>query len=403
MSSIVFTVECFQNLLEALQEKFKVSHQLSTLPKVSQLYGYGAYDENSPNLKQHFEEIGLDSINGKYLYDKTREAYKGNPTIKLSAYYKNIILAYLGYEDVDDFLENGNLDEEDRKKQRLLLKTNKTSRTTYYINYYFGENNRILKGQTIITDNFKRVKHTYLYPDQNNLIKELYNFGSIVRREDTLHVHTKTLLDGKIVEGGSEIYYIGHNDPENINYILGTYCAFDIYTHIVAGRLILEKCNSEEEMIAKSRSEFIPSYIAQEIRNERITNLNIVPNTSLELSEKSPYSSIYEGLIGSYELTFKQADGDIGKLKFQIVKNNYKLISLQENVYIEGDAIELLNKGSIVRFNFSLLGIISFDKLDIYLKTCFLDSTREQVDGVFSGIDDENRLISGSVEIEFTQ
>ena len=80
------------------------------------------------------------------------------------------------------------------------------------------------------------------------------------------------MLDGKIVEGGSEIYYIGHNDPENIKYILGTYCAFDIYTHIVAGRLILEKCNSEEEMIAKSRNDYIPPHIAQEIRNERITN-----------------------------------------------------------------------------------------------------------------------------------
>ena len=89
-----------------------------------------------------------------------------------------------------------------------------------------------------------------MYPQDDGSFKTHHSFGSIVRREDTLHIKTKTLLDGKLVEGGSEIYYIGHNDPSNTKFLIGTYCTFDIYTQTVAGKSIFEKCESREEMEA---------------------------------------------------------------------------------------------------------------------------------------------------------
>lgn len=402
-SSIVLTANCFNAIIEQIQEKFKRKHNLKELPKAFQLFGYGSFDEKKPSLKIDFEAIGTEFINGKYLYDKTRSVSKGKPTIKLNSYYTNIIFLYLGIENISEFLNSSSLSKSEKEAQEKLLKTSEAIETYYYVNYYFGEDNRILKGQTIISDNFKKIKHTYLYPDSNNKLIEYYNFGNIIRREDTLHLHTKTLLDDKIVEGGGEIYYIGHNDPGNLNFILGTYCAFDIYTHIVAGKLILEKYNSKEEMIKEARSSHIPAYIAQEIRGVRITNKNLVPNSFLELSNKSPYSAIYNKLPGIYELELFKDKISLGMFKFKIAKNTYKISPIDENVYIDSDKIDLINKGSIVHFSFHLAGIILFDKLDIYIKTYYLNDTHETQEGAFSGVDNENRLISGEVSINWNK
>ena len=136
-------------------------------------------------------------------------------------------------------------------------------------------------------------------------------------------MHIQTLLDDKLVEGASEIYYIGHKTPHNINFLIGTYCTFDIYSNTVAGQAILEKCETKEEMIEKSKNPVIPSYIALEIRNKRIINNRVVPNSYLELSDNSPYSSIYESLAGKYKLSFDFNDGNSEILEFGISKINY--------------------------------------------------------------------------------
>ena len=65
--------------------------------------------------------------------------------------------------------------------------------------------------------------------------------------------------------------------------------------------------------------------------------------------------------------------------------------------------MELLNKGSVVHFWFNFAGIIAFDRLDIYFKTYYLKHKTEVQPGVFSGIDNENRLVNGTVEINFKQ
>ncbi|WKX77835.1 hypothetical protein [Zobellia laminariae] len=272
------------------------------------------------------------------------------------------------------------------------------------MNYYFGEDDVILKGETIISNNWKKIKHTYVYPQEDGTNKEHYNFGNIVRREDTLHINTKTLLDGKLVEGASEsIYYIGHTDPSNVRYLIGTYCTFDIYTNTVAGRTILERCDSKEDMEERSKNPTIPPYIAMEVRNKRIVNKSIVPKHFLEISEASPYASIYESLAGSYTLTFQFPDGFEEKLDFKILPTNYQMVVQTENVYFEKDNMDLLNKGSVVHFNLDLSGIIAFDHVDIYFKTYFLKDDSEKQDGVFSGIDNENRLVSGSVAINYSR
>lgn len=403
-NSLLLTNDYFEKLLNAIHYTYLKKHTLKNLPKTSQLYGYGSYDEKSPNLKQDLETINLnsDSVNGKYLYDKAREYYKGKPVIKLNNYYKELVLSYLSYENVLEFLNAHELDHDKREHQLSLIFDQSSSKTYYYLNYYFGEDNTIIKGHTIISNNWKKIQHVFTYRDEDGSVKEHFNYGRITIREDTLHVDTKTLLDGKLVEGDKETYYIGHNDPSNVIFLIGTYTSFDIYTNTVAGKIILEKCESKEDMMEKSKDKKIPFYIAQEVRNQRITNPAIVPKHYLELSENSPYSSIYGKLPGLYKLIFKFQDEYEEVLQFKILASNYKIVPISENVYFENDTLELINKGSVVHFGFKLAGIIALYVVDVYFKSYYLKENSELKEGVFSGIDNENRLVSGKVSIEYS-
>lgn len=394
--------EYFEVLFDLLKQTFKEKHRLLELPKSMQFYGYGNFRPEHPNLKCDLEEISNDFINGKYLYDKERDFHKGKPIIKLNSYYKAIVLQYVQIDSFESFFKSFQLDPEKEKQQHSLLYDTRAQKTYYYLNYYFGEDDVIYKGETVISNNWKKIKHTYVYPQEDGTFKEHYNFGKIVRREDTLHINSKTLLDGRLVEGGRETYYIGHDDPSNVKFLIGTYCTFDIYTNTVAGQSILEKCESKEDMEERAKSPEIPPYIAIEIRNKRIVNKSVVPRHHLEISNNSPYASIFKSLAGNYKLTMQFSEGRNPEyLSFEVLPTNYKILPKTENVYIEEDRMELLNKGSVLHFWFNFAGILAFDQLDIYFKTYYLKPGTEVQQGVFSGIDNENRLVKGTVEIKF--
>lgn len=399
--ALTLTSEFFKLLIEDIHNSFLKRHNLKKLPKNYQLYGYGDFDESKPSLKTDFEDVGTEFINGKYLYDKTRQAHKGRPIIKLNRYYKSIVLLYLGYDNIKEFFDAHKKDTSITKEQLALLYNEDSTKTYYYISYYFGEDNSLLKGQTIISEGFRKIQHTYVYPQDDGSYKTHYNYGSIVRREDTLHINTKTLLDGKLVEGGSEIYYIGHNDPANTNYLVGTYSTFDIYTQPVAGKSIFEKCSTKEEMEAQSKDVDIPAYIAQELRNSRIVAKNIVAKHYHELSADAPYAAIYKRIPGVYFFTFITNTDSQQELKLEISSSDYKMKLLNEEIYLEEDDFKLLNKGSILHFSFKFAGLIVLDRVDVYLKTYYLNNNQKSQEGVFSGVDNENRLACGTVLMEF--
>ena len=401
--SLVLTSEYFKILIDKIHDEFIKKHGLKQLPKTFQLYGYGAFDENKPSLKSDFEALGSEFINGKYLYDKFRDFEKGKPLIKLNQYYKTIILLFLGYKDYGTFLAEHKPSEDEHEKQLTLLKSNDEDITYYYINYYFGEDNTILKGQSIISKNWKKIQHIFMYPLEDGTMREYYSHGNIKRQGDTLTIKTNTLSGDRYIDGASEIYYLGHRAPSNINYLIGTYCTFDLFTNTVAGRAILEKCETKQEMEQKSKDPNIPPYIAMEIRNKRIVNPSVVPRHALELSSNSPYASLYGKIPGTYNVTFDFADGFKEKLKFKILPSNYEIVTLTENVYIEKDRIELLNKGSVINFRFNFSGIIALERVNIYFKSYYLKNNSRNQEGVFSGIDNENRLVNGSLNVDFTE
>lgn len=401
LDSLSLTSEYFGILFEGIKETFKSKHGLKSLPKSMQFYGYGNYNLDKPTLKTDLEHIGSDFVNGKYLYDKVREFHKGRPVIKLNKYYKAILLLYIGYDNVEKFIEENKVKDVDEKSQLSLLYGESENRTYYYLNYYFGEDGVLQKGKTIITNNWKKIKNIYRYKEKGGAYKEFYDFGVITKREDSVFIKNKTILNGKLVEGANEIFYIGQNNPAHLKFLVGAYSTFDIYNNSVAGRCILEKCKSEEDMEKRLDSPEIPAYIAMELRNQRIVNKTIVPKHFLELSKVSPYAAIYEKISGVYNLIFNYTDGQSESFKFKILSHNYKIKPLDANVYIEQDRLELINRGSVMYFSFSFTGIVAFDSVDIYLKTYYLKEGGQVQDGVFSGIDNENRLVNGSVTINF--
>ncbi|WP_075590727.1 hypothetical protein [Labilibacter marinus] len=401
--AIELTSEYFKVLIDQVIETYKSKHKLQKLPKMFQLFGYGAFDETKPSIKSDFEKIGSDVINGKYLYDKYRDVEKGKSSIKINEHYKNIILLYLGYNDIQQFINDNPISDYDIDRQNSLIQDNKEDISFYYINYYFGEDDIIIKGKTIISNNWKRIQHIFLYPLPDGTIREHYSNGTVHRQGDTIYMRTKTISGGKNLDGASEIYYIGHKSPSSINYMVGTYCTFDVYTNTVAGRTILERCETKEMMEHQAQNEKIPAYIAMEVRDKRIVNSNnIVGKHYLELSHNTPYASIYGKIPGIYKFVFGFKDVFNEVIEFKILPYNYKIISLTENVHIEKDRFEMINKGSILNFRFTFSGIIIMERVNIYVKTYFLKGGKSKQEGVFSGVDNENRLVNGDLMLEYT-
>lgn len=178
--------------------------------------------------------------------------------------------------------------------------------------------------------------------------------------------------------------------------------AFDINNKLIAVKTILEKCTSQEEMIERSLDPKIPGYIAQEIRNQRIENEIHIPNDKLEISNKSPYYLTYENITGEYIFSFITEENDLQNISIRIDPQNYKVSSLNPGILINKDEIQLINNGSILNLRFNLSGLASFLQLDIYVKTYYLNENSKKVQGIFSGVDFENRLVSGNLEIQFT-
>lgn len=399
--ALVLTPDYFKLLIEQVENRFLEKNQLQKLPKNFQFYGYGDYDDSKPSLKKDLEEISSELVNGKYLYDKLRQLDMGNPILKINKFYATLILIYLGYESGELFVQNQSTDESKKQKQLALSAKQDDCTEFYFLNYYFGEFQTIIKGATVISNNWKKIHHTFQYRNTDGSITEIYSDGVITKGRDCLHVRCKRIIGNKVFEGDSEIYYVGQNELSDLKYILGNYCTENLHTNVVSGRLILEKCESEEDMINKASIDSIPPYVAQEIRNKSIETPHTIANTYLEISERSPYSSIYAKIPGTYEITFETNKVIYDSLKFQILPTNYRLISLTPDVYFENDSIDLLNKGTVLCFRFKLSGITSIDRVDLYVKTLFLKEGEINQIGVFSGIDNEGRLVNGAANLSF--
>ena len=72
-----------------------------------------------------------------------------------------------------------------------------------------------------------------------------------------------------------------------------------------------------------------------------------------------------------------------------------------EGLLIVKDNFELIQNGSVIHFSFHLTGITLFTKLEAFVKTYYLSKGEQDIQGTCSGLDIENRLISGEMKVEY--
>ena len=68
---------------------------------------------------------------------------------------------------------------------------------------------------------------------------------------------------------------------------------------------------------------------------------------------------------------------------------------------ITRDHFELIQNGTVIHFSFQLTGIALFSRLEVFVKTYYLNRGETDIKGVFSGLDIENRLINGEVKVDY--
>ncbi|MDG2151992.1 MAG: hypothetical protein P8K12_07090 [Polaribacter sp.] len=396
--TLLLEKKVFMTLLNSIISQFKSTH-LSHKFKDSQLYGFGNYDLNKPNLKHEFEALLKGYVNGKYLYNKYREACSGMPIIKISREYQSLFFKYLDYKNIFEFIESDLFTLEEKNKQLELLTNIETIDDHYYICYYFGEDNKMIKGQVILYNGWKTIEIKYFY-NQNNEDNMVYSFnGTVNHSEDFVHFDTKYFDGSKKNEGAKFIFFIGKSSPNERQYLIGTYSGFDKYDRAIAGKTILEKFNSKAEIDAKVIDPFFDPIICQELNKNRIVVESNIRKNPLMFSKKSPYSEILLKSYGNYFLSFEIGE-NVFELKVKIEKYHFNIVSLNNYIMVEDDKISLINKGQILNFDFSISGMFHLQKVSIYLNIFDFTNHKRESRSDFIGVDINNNIVSGKLLIK---
>ena len=396
--TLLLTKQVFMTMLNSIISKFKSSH-LPFKYKDSQLYGFGNYDSDKPNLKGELETLLKGYVNGKYLYNKYREATTGKPIIKINRVYRSLFFKYLGYKNVFDFIESELFTLEEKNKQLVLLNNIETIDDDYYVCYYYGEDNKMIKGQVFIYNGWKTIEIKYFYNHENQENGVYTFFGTISHSEDFVHFDTKYFVGSKKNEGGKFIFFIGKSSPNERHYLIGTYSGFDKYDRAIAGKIILKKFNSKAEIDIEVNDPSFDSIICQELNKNRIVVESNIRKNPLMFSKKSPYAKVLMNSYGNYSFFF-EIDKNIFEIKIKVEKYHFNIISLNNFIIIEDDKVFVINNGQILNFDFSISGMFHLQKVSIYLNVLNFTNQEEESRGNFIGVDINNNIVSGKLLIE---
>lgn len=396
--TLLLTKQVFNVLLYNVIDHFKKSHNIGEKYKDSQLYGFGNYNPEAPSLKNDLELVLRGYVNGKYLYNKHREASSGKPLIKISREYKSLYFNYLGYKNITEFIASDLFTIKQRNKQLELLNRRGSLSDYYYVCYYFGEDNKMNKGQVIIYNEWKTIEMVYVYVDENGE-KGVYTFyGTINQSEDFAHFDTKYYVGNKKSEGAKFIFFIGKSSPNERHYLIGTYSGFDKYDRAIAGKMILKKYGSRAEIEEEVNNKTYDPIICQELNKVRLVVESSIRKNPLMFSKKSPFAQVLMKSSGDYLFEFRIGENTYG-LKLKIEKYHYNIVSLNDSIIIEDDRVSVLNKGQILHLDFSVSGMFYLQKTSIYIHALNFIEKGNGIEGNFNGVDINNNIVSGKVLI----
>lgn len=399
--TLVLTKAVFNVLLSKIIEHFKEKYAINVSRyKENQLYGFGNYDLEQPNLKEDFELVLKGYVNGKYLYNKNREVSTGKPFVKISREYKYVFFNYLGFKDIYEFIDQDFFNSSQKTKQLELLNQENNVEDYYYVSYYFGEDKRMSKGQVIIYKQWKNVEMKYIYKDKYGKTGTYSFFGSITYSEGFVFFDTKVYVGSKKNEGAKFVFFIGKSAPYERDFLIGTYSGFDKYYNTIAGKMILKKSNSREQMEEETASKYFDPIISQELNKKRIIVESVVRKNPLLFSAKSPYAQVLNSISGKYLVRFYNEKSPY-KIKLNIEKYHLNVKSLNDSLIINDDQISLINNGQIVHLDFSIKGLFYIQKASIYIKIYdLLEGSNTSASGKFTAIDINNEILSGIVKFK---
>ena len=396
--TLLLTKHVFTVLLKRVIAHFKESHKIEGKYKDSQLYGFGNYDAEKANLKNDLELVLRGYVNGKYLYNKHRESSSGKPVIKISREYRSLFFNYLGYRDIIEFIESDFFTQKQKDKQFDLLNKRRSLIDHYYVCYYFGEDNKMNKGQVIVYNDWKTVEMIYVYVDENGA-RGVYTFyGTISQSEDFTHFDTKYFVGNKKSEGAKFIFFIGKSSPNERHYLIGTYSGFDKYDRAIAGKMILKKFDTKAEIEEEVNDKSFDPIICQELNKVRLVVESNIRKNPLMFSKKSPYAQVLIKSAGDYAFEFI-IEGKSYGLKLRIEKYHYNIVCLNDTIIIEDDKVLALNKGQILNFDFAVSGMFHLQKASIYIPAIDFIEKNKGAEGNFNGVDLNNNIVSGIVNI----
>lgn len=397
-SNINVTSFVYKRILNSALEKFKKKHSLKNITKV-QFYGFANYNSNKPSLKSDLEKIAGEYVNGKYFYEKNIILEKGEEHIKIKIDYLDLILTYLSYSSLKEYVEKvlqNDYSTEYENQIKLLDNTKTKTEKFYYECYYVAENSKLSKGQVVFSNNWKKVNFKFIHHLNNEIVTYTYE-GKIVSEDSFIHFFTKLDKEpNKKVIGAYFIFYVGNSKIVDRNILLGTYSGFDKHNRTIAGKMILKKSKTEKEMIENSLSDFFSPYLSELLRNKRIIVENTVYKNYRELYKKVFYANFQENFFGDIILNLS-SDGYSGSIYMNVKKNDLVIKSNHNDIFFENSEIKFLLNEKIIKMNLCLSGNTKFSYLEVLLQ--YNNENNNNFKGSYIGIYSDGNIVNGKAEV----
>lgn len=303
---------------------------------VFQLYGFGNYNEDKPNLKGFISEISGKWINGKYLYNKIKEIEK-EPTknIKLRRDYLSLLIVAAGYDNYSDYIKNSTyLSENTRKKEGENFEedTNDID-ALYYVGYYVEDRQYYIKSKFTIYK-MKTASWEILYWEKNDDPTFYTYFGKCVPIGETALSFYFSKENSNLNKECFINLFFG-NKMKVKPILLGAYNGFGRNNNPVIGKLVFERVDNAVIQNEKVKNKEVNPIFHHYLFSQRLEVDGILPHKDSDLSVSINRHEIINFLIGSYQGFYLDENNylipvyfdvlnELGELKLKISNKNFR-------------------------------------------------------------------------------
>ena len=287
---------------------------------VFQLYGFGKYNEEMPNLKKFIIEKTGNWINGKYLYNKIKDIEKGHDKdITLRREYLSLLIVAAGYKSYEDYLKNSpHISNELRQLEEINYNSIAVKdETLYYVGYYVEDKQYYIKSKFTIYK-MKTASWEILYWEKE-FEPSFYNYyGKCVSTgENALSFYFNKENSNLNKECFVNLFY--GNNMMTKPVLLGAYCGFARHNNPVVGKIIFELVENLELQNEKVRSKEINPDFYYYLHSQRMEVEGILPQKMSDLSVSLSRAKIVKFLIGDYLGFFMDQNNYLISISFQIL------------------------------------------------------------------------------------